>query len=255
MGADDCVEEEFYNYPCKNGTECFIAAKEKPTKQDIEGICKTAKPCKEKRKCFKGDISSPAILKCAENLRFCKYNNPDGSSFMGADNCVEEEFYNYPCKNGTVCFIDAAEAPPTKQDIEGNCETAKPCKEKKKCFKGDISSTAILKCKADAAICKYTADGSGSFTGENDCVAKDSYNYPCKNETVCFITAKEKPPTVQDIKDTCKKAKPCKDSEEKSKDDDNDNDNGSAAVGKLHTLTFIIGLVLTHVMAIFLART
>jgi len=139
-----------------------------------------------------------------------------------------------------------------EQAIKGICREAKPCKGKKKCFKGDISSTTILECEAEAAICKYTPDESGSFTGENNCVAKeDSYNYPCVNETVCFITAAEAPPTEQQIKDTCKEAKACKDPEVINKT----KQKGSAAVGKLHTLTFIIGLVLTHVMAIFLART
>merc|ERR1711872_301737 len=199
-GENECVakdKEEFYNYPCKNGTECFITAEEEPpTESKIKNTCKEAKEC------FNGPISGTDVETCAENSpAICQYNPDEQGSFKGEANCVEKEFYNYPCKNGTVCFIAAAEALPTEQQIKDTCKKAQACKETKKCFKGDISSTAILKCEADAAICKYTPDGSGSFTGENDCVAEeDSYNYPCKNGTVCFIAAAEALPTAKQIK-------------------------------------------------------
>merc|ERR1711942_17048 len=214
QGKDSCVEEDYVNYPCKlteTPKKCYLRSEDaKPTKETIEGTCETAKQCKEKKKCFTGAISSSAPLKCAENSPFCEYNNPDGNSFTGADKCVEEEFYNYPCKNGTDCFIAAKEKPTQPADIESICKTAKPCKEKKKCFKGDISSPAILKCAENSPFCEYNNPDGNGFKGADKCVEEEFYNYPCKNGTDCFIAAKEKPTQPADIESICKTAKPCK---------------------------------------------
>merc|ERR1712142_779117 len=188
-GAPKCVPEEFYFYPCKteNDTVCFIKGEEKAvTAVDIEKLWKKADVCKEKKKCFEGDISSPTVEQCPLDAAICK--------------------------NETTCFIKAAEAKPTEEQIKKLCKAPPACKEKKKCVKGDISSsTNEVICKLDAAICQYTPLASGdSFDGNSACVAEDFYDYPCKNETICFINAAEAKHTGDQIKETCKAAPACK---------------------------------------------
>merc|ERR1712142_545715 len=194
-GAPKCVPEEFYFYPCKteNDTVCFIKGK-------------------EKKKCFEGDISSPTVEQRPLDAAICKYTPLESGDSHRGSACVAEDFYEYPCKNETTCFIKAAEAKPTEEQIKKLCKAPPACKEKKKCVKGDISSsTNEVICKLDAAICQYTPLASGdSFDGNSACVAEDFYDYPCKNETICFINAAEAKHTGDQIKETCKAAPACK---------------------------------------------
>merc|ERR1712013_419468 len=155
--------------------------------------------------CAQGNqLQDDVVCAASTNLKICEYTPKNGApKFTGAADCVEENYVNYPCiatEAPYKCYQESSALVPDKKAIEETCENAKSqaCKEKKKCFKDLISAASILKCKADAAMCKYTADGSGVFSGENECVAKDKeefYNYPCKNGTVCFIDAAEAPPT------------------------------------------------------------
>merc|ERR1711872_334549 len=107
-------------------------------------------------------------------------------------------------------------------------------------------------CTTGQKSCKFTYDTGNSVWKPAGC-GPEKAAYPCLDDpdaaaAKCYIKADTAPPSAVP-KNECDGAKSDK---KKCKEPTTKKPTGKAAGGKLHPLTFIVGLVLTHMMAPFL---